>query len=143
MIRQCNKCGEWRPFSAFGKQKKCIFSIKRICILCSREEFKKYYAKNRQKVLEKTRKWRAENLEKRRESDRMWRAENLEKKREMEKKYWDENTRNTSDIYIMNRLCRKIEREKITHELIELKRLEIKLYRAKKQLLKEQENGTN
>jgi len=120
----------------------------------NREYHKKLYKENPEKYKKKNRKYRKENPDKCRELDRKYRKENLDKYVEYNIKYRKENpeknressrkeTLELSKNYIENRICLtlKIEREKITPEMIELKREQLMFFREIQQYKKEIKDG--
>ena len=100
-----------------------------------KEVARKYYVANKEKTLERTRKWQEVNKEKSLEVSRKWREVNKEKEKARSTKKSALDTKDLRDPYIRAKLRRQgFEKEQITPELIELKRITIKTHRLCRQL---------
>lgn len=145
ITRVCRKCGQEKPLSEFARDKSCALGYRHTCKQCHREQCRKYYAANAEKVREQRRKysaanpekvrkwkrkWYAANAKKELERQRKWRAVNPEKVRERQRK-WCEIL---SNWYLRNQL--KQRNLPITPEMIDYKRIQLKLYRE----IKNQQN---
>ena len=130
ITRVCRKCGQEKPLSEFPRDKSCALGYKHTCKQCHREQCRKYYAANPEKVREWKRKWYTANAKKELERQRKWHAANPEKVRERQRKRRDI----LSDWYLRSRL--KKCHLPVTPETIEYKRIQLKLYRE----IKNQQN---
>jgi hypothetical protein len=145
ITRVCRKCGQEKPLEEFAKNKECVLGHSHICKQCKaeqsrkrhaanpekyREQFRKYRAANPEKCREQFRKYRAANPEKYRERSRKYRAANPEKYREYNRKYREE----LSDGYLIGQL--KHCNLPVTPEIIDYKRIQLKLYREIKKTTK-------
>ncbi len=79
-MKTCSICGEEKPLEEFCKGKNQ-------CKACKAEYNRKWYAANREKVIESQRKYYAANSEKALEYNRKWYAANREKIAERARKY--------------------------------------------------------
>lgn len=98
-----------------------------------KERRKEYYTENKESVMKKNKLWRENNLERSRKIAKRSREKNKEKiakrKKERRKKQFD----NLEDVYIRQRL-KDIGFIEINDDLIELKRINLKYKRAKREL---------
>lgn len=130
ITRVCRKCGQEKPLEEFAKNKECVLGHSHICKQCKAEQSRKWHAANPEKYREQSRKYRAANPEKCREQFRKYRAANPEKIREYNRKYREE----LSDGYLIGQL--KHCNLPVTPEIIDYKRIQLKLYRE----IKNQQN---
>ena len=161
--RVCTKCGEEKPETTgyFYRSKTSRGGINTMCKSCTKEQSRRYYAENSEKVREASRRWKAENPEKVRESNRRWRAKNPEKAREARRRWQAGNHEKVREVdkrwraenpekvrekdrryinslaptYLKTLISAKydIDRSEIGDELIEAKRREITYHRQLKQ----------
>lgn len=89
--KKCSKCGEGKGRDEFGPDKRARDGLKSECRFCKRADSRKYYANNREKILEKERKRYTENREKERERGRIYRENNKEKVAESSRRYRQNN----------------------------------------------------
>ena len=160
ITRVCRKCGQEKPLSEFAKDKKCALGHGHTCKQCKAERDRKWAAANPEKIREYNRKWRAANPEKVREGVRKYRAANPEKVREGVRKYRAANHEKVREWVRKYRAANpEKEREKIRKyrekltdgyliyllkkhnlpiipEIIDYKRIQLKLYRE----IKNQQN---
>ena len=145
ITRVCRKCGQEKPLSEFAKDKKCALGHGHTCKQCKAERDRKWAAANPEKIREYNRKWRAANPEKVREGVRKYRAANHEKVREWVRKYRAANPEKErekirkyreklTDGYLIYLL--KKHNLPIIPEIIDYKRIQLKLYRE----IKNQQN---
>ena len=59
-LKKCSKCGEWKPFSEFHKNKNTKDGLRSQCKICSKE----YYENNKDQIKEKNKKYYENNKEK-------------------------------------------------------------------------------
>ena len=101
-----------------------------------KESSKKYYENNSEKLKESSKKYRENNPEKVKEKAKKWKENNHEKV----KKYTNKISNEMGDSYIKNKLCtitkNSLHVGDLPNELIEVKRLQIQLFR----LIKNKEN---
>lgn len=114
------------------------------------EYARKYYALNKSKINKYTNNWRQNNLEKvnklsrdkydlnkvdRANYIRQWRYDNKERSTKMSKKAFEKSKNTLSDSYIIKMMKKQgLFTEKITPEIIELKRITLKTKRLCLQL---------
>ena len=166
MEKKCTKCGEVKALDLFSNRKTGKDGKNSQCKECAkeatrewrlenpekaREATRKWYLKNVEKERERFREWRLENPEKVREATRKWRLENPEKARERFRKWRLENPEKVreygrewrdslSDGYVTSLLKASGLPPEIIEdnpEIVELKRLQIKLNRKINQKKKE------
>lgn len=103
-MKECNKCGQSKPYSAFNKRATTIDGLQYICRECSKAAYKRYAAENPEKRAAQRRQWVVNNPEKKRAlnkgwadrnpekvaaSDRLWAQKNREKKNAINRRsYW-------------------------------------------------------
>lgn len=115
----CRKCGQEKPLSEFVNNKMCALGHAYTCKQCASQYM---------------RKWRADNPEKVRENSRKQRITNPEKVREKSRKYRRKAREELSYYYLKRQL--KNRHLPITPEMIDYKRIQLKLYRE----IKNQQN---
>lgn len=108
----CRKCGQEKPLSEFVNNKMCALGHAYTCKQCASQYM---------------RKWRADNPEKVRENSRKQRITNPEKVREKSRKYRRKAREELSYYYLKRQL--KNRHLPITPEMIDYKRIQLKLYR--------------
>lgn len=131
-MKTCTGCGEAKELSEFSRNKTKPDGFKSECKKCEAA----YRAKHREKLNAKAAKWRADNRERERAWCKKWRDSRPDKQKEIGTK----RTSNLTASYIATSLKMKV--SNLTPELIELKREQLLMRRATKQLTKEIENGT-
>ena len=104
--RRCNVCEKDKEINEFTKDKRTNMH-KSYCKECERargkkrrkenpekkrEQDRRYYLNNKEKVLATCKRWRENNQEKERENHKKWRENNREKKRESNRE-WSKNNR--------------------------------------------------
>lgn len=130
ITRVCRKCGREKPLSEFVKAKDCALGHRYTCKQCRWEYDRKWRAKNLEKERTRARNYRADNLEKVRERSREWVRKNPEKMR----KGASNRCEMLYDSYL--RIALKRCNLPITPEMIDYKRIQLKLYRE----IKNQQN---
>jgi 5-methylcytosine-specific restriction endonuclease McrA len=92
--KTCTKCGEWKPFEGFHKNKASKDGFLVRCKECTKqyyqenkERIKQYRQENRESILEQHRRYNLENKER----NRQYRQENKERLNEKKKNYYREN----------------------------------------------------
>lgn len=105
-IKKCTKCKVSMPFEMFHKNKAKWDGLASDCKACVKENNKRYYEENYDKVNSQNKSWAKENSEKKYESDKRWRlanqdkcnernaaarAANPERNREYQRKSWYKN----------------------------------------------------
>jgi len=78
-MKRCTKCGEIRPASGFGKDRRRKDGLQSQCKECFRERKAEYHLKNGDAVRKKHREYYAKNRERTIERVRLWRLANPEK----------------------------------------------------------------
>ena len=63
-MKICTKCKESLPLSEFRKQSSTKDGLKYYCKRCDNQSAKKYYEKNKNKIISKVTEWQKENPEK-------------------------------------------------------------------------------
>lgn len=122
----CSKCKVEKGVGEFSRGKGRKQGIQNLCKVCSRERNAAYRAANPEKVKELVAAWRAANLEKINKKDDAWRAANPEKV----KKKNALRVATAPDSYIK---C-LLQLPDPPQELIEMKREQLKMHRATKEL---------
>lgn len=90
-MKTCNKCGEEKELSEFGKLSSSKDGLMRRCKECDKIYRKEYYDNNHEKSLLRVQKHRDNNREKIREKDRQYIKNNPEIIYTRNKKYYDKN----------------------------------------------------
>ena len=103
------------------------------------EYSKKFYKENTDKCIERSMKYHKENKERINENQKKYRKENRDKAKEHRKKYLLALSKNYVKRQISLQL--NIETDKISPEMIELKREQLMIYREIKQFKKEINDG--
>lgn len=98
-MKVCTKCGIELDVSMFGKQTKSNDRLKQKCKSCEKEIHKKYYEKNKDKILKKTNQYKKENIEKIKEDSKKYSEKNSDKLSEYHKKYSKENADKISEYH--------------------------------------------
>ena len=155
--KKCSKCGEVKALSEFNKDKSNKNGYASVCRSCKIEYSRNHYNKNKAKLAEKQRDYKEKNRDKVNEAARKYVRENNNKinkyRRELRKKDTDKARRtdreyhkknrdiitgrrtkkreSLSDAYVRNILVNVfcIDKNIITQEMIEIKRLEMTLKR--------------
>jgi hypothetical protein len=102
MLKKCSKCKEEKKFSEFSKDKYSKSGLKYWCKNCTKnyrknnkelifETHKKYYDKNKDKILSYSKSWREINKEEINKKTRNKYNENKDKERERKKRYRENN----------------------------------------------------
>ena len=86
-LKKCSKCGEWKPFSEFHKNKNTNDGLHSECKICRKE----YYENNKDQIKEQQKKWRENNKEKILERQKEYYENNKEKILEKMKEYYENN----------------------------------------------------
>ena len=116
MIRTCKKCGEDKDIEEFVKKKRknkndyILYTCKRCNKVYNQKYFKKYYTKNRIKLLECAKLWHQDNKDIKKVYDEKYCKENGDNKKEYDRQYRKENNHKINkriSKYIKNR--RKID----------------------------------
>ena len=63
-MKICTKCKEQKPLEAFRKQSSTKDGLKYYCKECDNQTAKKYYEKNKSKIIEKVTEWQKSNPDK-------------------------------------------------------------------------------
>lgn len=134
--KACSKCNQVKSLSEFSKCKTKAYGVNCWCRSCTSIHQKKYYFENPDKRTISRKKFRDKNYEKNYEKNKIkskkFRVENSEKI----KIYRENSAINLKDIYVIGLLKSIMPYEAITQELIETKRMQIKLLRLIKELKK-------
>lgn len=88
----CSKCGEFKAWAEFSKSKRDGYVSR--CKACERGIRARYYADNRDKVLERSARYYADNRDEARGVRARYQADNRDKARERSARYYAENTDN-------------------------------------------------
>ena len=143
--KACTKCKEVKAVSEFGKQLNAKCGLRSACKLCLDLYNKKYRLEHIDEQKLRYKNYRNNNLEKTKEACHKWKSDNLEKFKEDQRKYALNNPERMlkqsrvrilelRDHYVKKCLCQNIPKDAITPELIETKRMQIKLLRLIKEL---------
>lgn len=98
-MKECSKCKNSFPFSFFYKDAQKKDGLCSVCKNCSKQEKKKYYEDNIEKIREKNKLWVKNNLEKVKRIASNWRKNNIEKAREIERKSKEKNKNKAKESY--------------------------------------------
>ena len=161
-MKKCTKCGEVKELSEFYKRKGAHDGHKSACKLCCVENgdkrsqrAKKYYAENRDLIRKKHALYDENHRDAAKIRTRLWYENNKDRHRLYNKNYrksnpltlksWSAKHKKISvyilsDTYVISTLG--MTKASASAELIELKREQLLMHRATKQLTKEIENGT-
>ena len=90
-MKRCKQCKKEQPTSCFYKNKSKKDGLNSNCKLCAREQKKKHYEDNREKILEQQKKYYENNKEKYIEYKKKHYENNKEKYIEYKKKYYEDN----------------------------------------------------
>lgn len=139
-MKTCHKCGVVKELGEFHNDAKRKDGKYPKCKNCCKSYQDEYRRRNHEKLLDDKKRYYLNN------SDKIikYQAEYLHKNRD---KVYARNARSfvkyrdsLSDSYVANVMSVKVSQS--SHELIELKREQLLMHRATKQLIKEIENGT-
>lgn len=97
--KRCSKCGETRDIREFSKNKRNKDGYQAWCKLCRSGEYRKYYRKNKHRLLERFKEYFKKNSEYKKEYDRQHHLNNSEKYRKYSKKYQKENPEKRRALY--------------------------------------------
>jgi len=142
----CTKCGVEKEATAenFNRDNKKISGIHPICKVCTKAYNELWKKNNPGRVLALCNRWVKNNPEKRRANYMLWLKNNPDIHRVNNKRWLKKNVKNITDFYVKEQLKKAFGKDVIiTQESIELKRAQIKMLRALKQLKKEIKDGTN
>lgn len=126
-MRKCNKCNISKPFAEFIKKKTCRYGITGICRKCSNirsRGYKRHMAPEQKlRNQERCREWRKHNPRTEAEKAKM-RKDALNDRKEL------------NDTYIRSLLTKNtsLSFKDITQEMIDLKRLQVKLFRKSRNM---------
>lgn len=131
-MKRCSKCGIEKDESEFYKNATCKDGRRIYCIKCQIVLTKEYYQKNKEKEKKRSKEKYQNNLQYSKE----YRQKNKEKMNNVNMVNSRKYRFNLADNYVVARICRqfKIPYSEITHELIELKRIELSNKRLIKKL---------
>ena len=137
-VKTCAKCGETKQAGQFRTRratcKPCQAEYDRQYYAENRDKAREYRTENRDKIAERQRQYRAENLDKRAELHRQYRAENRDKIAERKRQH----RAALPDAYVAQEIKRgtALTRADIPPELLEAKRLQLKLKRLAREAMK-------
>ena len=121
----CKKCGEEKLLIEFSKDKRSRDERTSYCKKCVNIYGEKWKESHREQVKENKKNWYKANLEKEKEKSRIWDINNPEKVKEKARRWKEENP-----LYFKLALKKQgFPEERITPELMELKRMIIKTKR--------------
>jgi 5-methylcytosine-specific restriction endonuclease McrA len=100
--KTCAKCGEWKPFEGFHKNKRMKDGLNQYCKKCRKQyhqekaeqikEYKKqYHQENKEQIKERKKQYYQENAEQIKERKKQYYQENAEQIIEQQKQYYQEN----------------------------------------------------
>ena len=81
--KTCNRCGELKQPEEFYLNPSSNDGRRSYCIVCSKQYYYDFYAKNSEKLRAKTDAWRRENLDRVAENRRSWYARNPKRMRKL------------------------------------------------------------
>lgn len=156
-VKTCSKCGETKPAELFYKKnsrcKQCFSEIRKQHYADNRKEIleqcHRYYIANREKIKQQHREYVARNHEEHNKRNRNWAAANREKVKEINNKYKAKNRQKEAarsreyrarleDGYVIIKIIRDttLTRSDVPPELLEAKRLQLKLKRLAREAMK-------
>ena len=152
-VKTCAKCGETKQAGQFRTRratcKPCQAEYDRQYYAENRDKAREYRTENRDKIAERQRQYRAENRDKIAERHRQYRAENRDKIAERQHQYRAENrdkiaeyhrqySAALTDALVASRITdgTNLTRADIPPELLEAKRLQLKLKRLAREAMK-------
>lgn len=136
--KQCNRCGKIKPLTGFYKKRNvckiCINKEKVLNYQTNKKQIcnkvKEYYKKNSKRICKRRRLMGIQDLEAHNKNSKKWANSNKEKISSRKKRH----VANLTTPYILRLLKQKgMKDEKITKEMIEIKRLQMQLKREIKQ----------
>jgi hypothetical protein len=140
--KTCSKCGELKLLAFFNKQKQGKYGVNSICKKCQAAWASAYRKENPEKFRENEKRYRKENKEKIRSYKKIYHKENSEKCRDLYKRWRDKNPDKSAakskmcrdklhDFYVIDKIKRGtgLTASEIPQELIELKRIQLKITR--------------
>jgi superfamily II DNA helicase RecQ len=124
-LKKCTKCGDEKPATLefYGAQKDCKNGLKPHCKACLSKAGKLYHNLHSERILNQKKKWQQNNPEKTKNFIRKWKQKNTDKLRSYDKK----NSEQLTDSRVRLRLG--LRKDQCPPELIEVKRLQIKIKR--------------
>ena len=89
----CTKCNRELPATNdyFYSKKTCKDGLMGVCKDCRKKDREKYYSKNKEHILKKSKEYRDNNKEKRFEANKAWYDKNKDYMAEYKRKYYQEN----------------------------------------------------
>ena len=145
-FKKCSKCKEEKSLDCFDLSKNGGYGVQSYCKDCMRIFKKKYYSKNKEKINKHSREYHLKNKEKINKYDREYYSKNKEKIAERQREYKLKNRekvrkksreqrKQLADVYVANLITQRTDLTiaDIPSDLIEAKRLEIKIKRIIKE----------
>jgi len=149
-FKKCSKCKEEKSLDCFGLNKNGRYGVGNRCKDCNLIYFKEYYLKNKEYFNKRSREYYLKNKENLRKKSREYNSKNKEKINKYFKEYRSKNKENCKKIvkkykkkqreqledgYIVQLITQNtgLTTADIPSELIEAKRLEIKIKRIIKE----------
>ena len=119
-IKRCKQCGQPKPLSDFGRERRCKDGHRNVCKVCVAERMRKYRRENQAAIAEYQRKYQQENQ-----------AAIAERKR----KYSRKNCEDLADCYVLALLTQRsiLGREDIPETMLEAKRALIQIRRTERE----------
>jgi len=132
--RRCRVCGEEKPLDKLVKRKSCKYGRDTFCKECQAAETKCWRNNNKDKVRKQRRDNYKKNIDKRRKMAKKYYKKYKERDwyKEKYKRWNDKQQRELTDNYVLKEITKNsdLKFNEIPKELIELKRVQILLYRA-------------
>ncbi len=128
MKKQCTTCGEWKELEEFIKRKIIKSGLGSQCKVCRNEAMRKYREKDPEAYRESWGRYYVKNFDKVIEKCKQYCKNNPERNRIYKKK----SIKFLADSYLRNKLGR--DGIPITPEMIQIRREQIMVHRALKQL---------
>lgn len=97
--KKCKRCGKTLPLSEFYKNKACKDGLSSWCRECTKQNSKKQYNKNKEKIIEIVKQHYNDNKEKRLEYAKQYILDNKEKLAEYSKQYYKEHKKQILEYY--------------------------------------------
>lgn len=106
-MRTCTRCEEEKPFELFSKRKASRDGLHHYCKTCASEYHKEWYARNRERIQEKSREYARSHPEYNRSKTAKWVKDNPERAKEGWKKSKERRREREKTAKVKTRVDRK------------------------------------